>query len=42
MKKKISTAEHAELLLSKDKKYKSFYDMDTPLPFDPPGIKTRG
>jgi len=42
--KKKSTAESAEiaeLFLGKDKKHKFFMDMDSPLPFDPPGIKIR-
>jgi hypothetical protein len=42
---KKSTAEYAEtaeLFLGKDKNINHFMDMDSSLPFDPRGLKTRG
>ncbi|KPK91763.1 MAG: hypothetical protein AMJ94_06605 [Deltaproteobacteria bacterium SM23_61] len=35
-------AETAELFLGKDKKHKSFYGRYSSLPFEPPGLKTKG
>jgi hypothetical protein len=43
--KKKSTAEYAEtaeLVFAKDENTNHSMDMDSLLPFDPPGIETRG